>query len=32
MRDVIQKQKPARDTKHETEPQIAVACGELSLH
>jgi hypothetical protein len=29
---VIQKEKPGRDTKQETESEIAVARGELSLH
>ena len=32
MRDVIQKQKPGRDTKQQTEPEIAVARSDLGLH
>ena len=32
VRDVIQKEKPGRDTKQETESEIAVARSELSLH
>ena len=32
MRDVIQKQKPGRDTEQQAEPEIAVACGDLGLH
>ena len=32
VRNVIQKEKPGRDTKQETESKIAVARGELSLH
>ena len=32
VRDVIQKEKPGRDAKQETESEIAVARSELSLH
>ena len=32
VRDVIQKEKPGRETKQETESEIAVARGELGLH
>ena len=32
VRDVIQKQKPGRDAEQKTEPEIAVACGNHSLH
>ena len=32
VRDVIQKEKPGRDTKQETESEIAVARSELGLH
>ena len=32
VRDVIQKEKPGRDTKQQTESEIAVARGELGLH
>ena len=32
VRDVVQKKKPGRDTKQETESEIAVARGELGLH
>ena len=32
VRDVIQEEKPGRETKQQTEPEIAVARGELGLH
>ena len=32
MWDVIQKEKPGRDAEQETEPEIAIARGDLGLH
>jgi Trp operon repressor len=32
VRDVIQKEKPGRETKQETQSEIAVTRGELGLH
>jgi hypothetical protein len=29
---VIQKEKPGRDSKQETEPKVAVARGDLGFH